>query len=145
MSNTHKHEEDWYGNCYECGLNLLKPQANTLDEIVLGIIERTESYRQNNDMSILESGDLTKWFIPEEVEKLKALITEENRKGYTEGVIDNFIDKDRLITEARIDELKQILDSESCICDEVGVKECDKNWSLCNVARDRLTQLKENN
>ena len=50
--------------------------SNTLDEIVLGIIERTESYRQNNDMSILESGDLTKWFIPEEVEKLKALRTE---------------------------------------------------------------------
>ena len=85
MSNTHKHEEDWYGNCYECGLNLLKPQANTLDEIVLGIIERAENYRQNNDMSILKSGHLTKWFIPEEVEKIQALIT-----------------------EARIDELEQI-------------------------------------
>ena len=36
MSNTHKHEEDWYGNCYECGLNPLKPQANTLDTVKQG-------------------------------------------------------------------------------------------------------------
>ena len=42
-----------------------KTQAKTLDDLVIGIIEHAESYKENNDMSILRSGNLTKWFVPE--------------------------------------------------------------------------------
>jgi len=98
MSNTHKHE------------------ANTVDEI-LDRITQDGRYSSAKEFSILfvESQDELGGLSPIQFRKAKAkqqiqaLITEEYRKGYTEGVVDNSINKDRLITEARIDEVEGII------------------------------------
>lgn len=49
--------------------------------------------------------------------------------------------------EAEIRGLENLLDGSAegatCICESAGLSVCDHNWSLCNVVRDRIKQLKE--
>jgi len=78
----------------------------------------------------------------EQADAIQALITEEYKKGYTRGVIDNSINKDRLITEERIDELTTFVQT---------LNEQDPYMPLKGTARqyvegkfnDRLTKLKD--
>ena len=49
--------------------------------------------------------------------------------------------------EAEVRGLENLLDGSAegatCICESAGLSVCDHNWSLCNVVRDRIKQLKE--
>ena len=49
--------------------------------------------------------------------------------------------------EAEVRALESLLDGSAegatCICESAGLSVCDHNWSLCNVVRDRIKQLKE--
>ena len=87
--------------------NTPKPQANILDET----FEWLDKLSELNKLGGRGHGDLKDvcyicGISPNALKaQIQALITEEYRKGYTEGVIDNSINKDRLITEARINEL----------------------------------------
>ena len=49
--------------------------------------------------------------------------------------------------EAEIRGLENLLDGSAegatFICESAGIAVCDHNWSLCNVVRDRIKQLKE--
>lgn len=45
-----------------------------LSQYIRQLVERADYYNYNNGYSILSTGDFTKWFLPEELEKLKQTI-----------------------------------------------------------------------
>ena len=51
----------------------------------------------------------------------------------------------QLINQARIDELEKLLaDGGQCICQLADQEVCDHNWSLCNIVKDCIVELRGN-
>ena len=65
---------------------------------------------------------------PETTEAILALINQKEKEAEVRG-LENLLDGSA--------------EGATCICESAGLSVCDHNWSLCNVVRDRIKQLKE--
>lgn len=93
---------------------------NAVEEQIKNIL-----FFQSEPMS---SNMLAPWQIEQATEALNALINQKEK-------------------ESEIRALESLLDGDAeevtCVCESASTAVCDHNWSLCNVVRGRIKQLKE--
>ncbi len=97
-------------------------------EKILTELENTVSYDSVQRVKLHNSGVSPKVHHKKALETLYTLINQKEK-------------------EAEVRALESLLDGSAegatCICESAGLSVCDHNWSLCNVVRDRIKQLKE--
>jgi hypothetical protein len=100
--------------------------SNNLKEMTYGI----DQGAPNGDKTALTIRMDNKLFsfIGEETEAILALINQKEKEAEIRG-LENLLDGSA--------------EGATCICESAGLSVCDHNWSLCNVVRDRIKQLKE--
>jgi len=82
----------------------------TNSQVFSGLSADAVKWLQNKDMSILKSGHLTKWFIPEEVERIQALIAEAREEQIMQdelSLMDTELPEEEII-QWRLDRLTQL-------------------------------------
>jgi hypothetical protein len=97
-------------------------------EKILTELENTVSYDSVQRVKSHKSGVSPKVHHKKALETLYTLINQKEKEAEIRG-LENLLDGSA--------------EGATCICESAGLSVCDHNWSLCNVVRDRIKQLKE--